>query len=267
MGLGCVTDEYETLMKEPVIQLLSRMIADRSISTRKELVFMCTNLLLKRISIFGRKAITDSLSLTYENHQKTVNKYGENNSTEIVSGNGVNTLTGELNDNSVSADIQLISLLLLLQGDDSEEVIAAAKQGLEEVAGVWSSAPSHDDSPEGMNIDITDAEMELQRPTEVVNSTATESLEEGKEEEDRVGAMISTYCYPVLRIITAGVQNWTSDLRLRNLKGLGVFINLIKGISLESLLPLLLLCLSSPIRYFYLFTYAILAGSYLLCGE
>jgi dynein assembly factor 5 len=128
MGLGCLTDEYETLMKEPVIQLLSRMIADRSISTRKELAFMCTNLLLKRISIFGRKAITDSLSLTYENHQKTVNKYGENNSTEIMSGGGINTLTGELNDNSVSADIQLISLLLLLQGDDSEEVIAAAKQ-------------------------------------------------------------------------------------------------------------------------------------------
>jgi hypothetical protein len=34
----------------------------------------------------------------------------------------VNKYTGEMNSNSVSADLQLIGLMVLLQGDESEEV-------------------------------------------------------------------------------------------------------------------------------------------------
>lgn len=143
IGLSCVTDEYEALMAEPVLQLLSRMVADRSPSTRKELVLMSKNLLLQRLRTFGRRAIEDALSITAESYRNKSKKYGNiNNGGEInhdaavdnsslwslSRGGGVSTRTGELNENSVSADLQLITLLLLLQGDDSEEVVAAAQE-------------------------------------------------------------------------------------------------------------------------------------------
>ena len=128
-------------MAEPVLQLLSRMVADRSASTRKELVLMSKNLLLQRLRTFGRRAIEDALSITAESYQSKSKKYGNMNNAGIINhnssvdnssqwflskGGGVSTRTGELNENSVSADLQLITLLLLLQGDDSEEVVAAA---------------------------------------------------------------------------------------------------------------------------------------------
>ena len=135
-------------MAEPVLQLLSRMVADRSASTRKELVLMSKNLLLQRLKTFGRRAIEDALSLTSQSYQNQIKKHGNinNNNSSYQDGNnyennnenysqwslskggGVSTRTGELNENSISADLQLISLLLLLQGDDSEEVVGAARE-------------------------------------------------------------------------------------------------------------------------------------------
>ena len=130
-------------MAEPVLQLLSRMVADRSASTRKELVLMSKNLLLQRLRTFGRRAIEDALSITAESYQSKSKKYGNMNNAGIINhnssvdnssqwflskGGGVSTRTGELHENSVSADLQLITLLLLLQGDDSEEVVAAAQE-------------------------------------------------------------------------------------------------------------------------------------------
>ena len=108
------------------------MVADRSASTRKELVFMSKNLLVQRIRTFGRRAIEDALTLTYENHQNNIQKYGEkdseSNKWSISTGGNVSTRTGELDESSVSGDLQLVALLLLLQGDESEEVISTARE-------------------------------------------------------------------------------------------------------------------------------------------
>ena len=108
------------------------MVADRSASTRKELVFMSKNLLVQRIRTFGRRAIEDALTLTYENHQNNIQKYGEKDSESnkwlISTGGNVSTRTGELDESSVSGDLQLVALLLLLQGDESEEVISTARE-------------------------------------------------------------------------------------------------------------------------------------------
>ena len=108
------------------------MVADRSASTRKELVFMSKNLLVQRIRTFGRRAIEDALTLTYENHQNNIQKYGEkdseSNKWSISTGGNVSTRTGELDESSVSGDLELVALLLLLQGDESEEVISTARE-------------------------------------------------------------------------------------------------------------------------------------------
>ena len=129
VGLSCVTDEYEHFMADTVLQLLNRMVADRVASTRKELVIMSRNLLLRRQRTFGRRAIEDALALTNASSQSNALKYsggGESRVWGLSKGGTVSTRTGELHEDSVSADLQLVVLLLLLHGDESPEVTAAA---------------------------------------------------------------------------------------------------------------------------------------------
>lgn len=133
IGLSCVTEEYEVLMADPVLHLVTRMVADRAASTRRELVRMCRNLLYCRLGTFGRRAIEDALSafMATGSHQGSTLKYGNSESSsqwDMARGGTVSTRTGELNENSVSADLQLVALLLVLHGDDAEEVVAAAKE-------------------------------------------------------------------------------------------------------------------------------------------
>jgi hypothetical protein len=133
IGLSCVIEEYEILMADPVLHLVTRMVADRAASTRKELGLMCRNLLYSRLGSFGRRAIEDALSasMTLDSQQSNPLKYGsseESSKWDMVRGGTVSTRTGELNENSVSADLQLVALLLVLQGDDADEVVAVAKE-------------------------------------------------------------------------------------------------------------------------------------------
>lgn len=129
VGLSCVTDEYEHFMADTVLQLLNRMVADRVASTRKELVIMSRNLLLRRQRTFGRRAIEDALALTNASCQNNEFKYSGGDDRQVwglSKGGTVSTRTGELHEDSVSADLQLVVLLLLLHGDESPDVTAAA---------------------------------------------------------------------------------------------------------------------------------------------
>ena len=71
-------------MKDPLVPLLHRIVADRSPNTRKELAGFCSTVLISRFSKFS----------------------------------------GDL----INEDIELMVILILLQGDDVEDVITTAKQ-------------------------------------------------------------------------------------------------------------------------------------------
>ena len=129
VGLSCVTDEYEHFMADTVLTLLNRMVADRVASTRKELAIMSRNLLLRRQRTFGRRAIEDALALTNASCQNNSLKYSGGDDSHLwglSNGGTVSTRTGELHKDSVSADLHLVVLLLLLHGDESPDVTAAA---------------------------------------------------------------------------------------------------------------------------------------------
>jgi hypothetical protein len=109
------------------------MVADRAASTRKELGLMCRNLLYSRLGTFGRRAIEDALSasMTLDSQESNALRCGSSEDSSkwnMARGGTVSTRTGELNENSVSADLQLVALLLVLQGDDADEVVAVAKE-------------------------------------------------------------------------------------------------------------------------------------------
>ena len=118
-------------MADTVLQLLNKMVADRVASTRKELVVMSKNLLLRRLRTFGRRAIEDALALTNASCQNNALKYSggeESHVWGLSKGGTVSTRTGELHEDSVSADLQLVVLLLLLHGDESPDVAVAAAE-------------------------------------------------------------------------------------------------------------------------------------------
>ena len=118
-------------MADTVLQLLNRMVADRVASTRKELVVMSKNLLLRRLKTFGRRAIEDALALTNTSSQNRALKYSGGEESRVWGlsmGGTVSTRTGELHEDSISADLQLVVLLLLLHGDESPEVVVAASE-------------------------------------------------------------------------------------------------------------------------------------------
>jgi hypothetical protein len=119
LGLSCVTEEYEGVMKEPVMPLLSRMVTDRSAGTRKELCSMCETVVCRRLVAFGRSSIESSLSLPHTSES------GSKAAGAVESKPDMNSIPvpGAA---SVCADVQLIALLVLLRGDESEEVAQSA---------------------------------------------------------------------------------------------------------------------------------------------
>ena len=118
-------------MADTVLQLLNKMVADRVAGTRKELVVMSKNLLLRRLRTFGRRAIEDALALTNASCQNNALKCSGGEESYVwglSKGGTVSTRTGELHEDSVSADLQLVVLLLLLHGDESPDVALAAAE-------------------------------------------------------------------------------------------------------------------------------------------
>ena len=91
---------------------------------------MCHNLLVRRMKKFGRRCIEDALSMNQDNLRENF-KYGSSESSshwDVVKGGSVSTRTGELHERSVSGDVQMVVLLLLLKGDESEDVVMAASE-------------------------------------------------------------------------------------------------------------------------------------------
>jgi hypothetical protein len=126
-GLVCIKEEYEKLMEDPVLPVLSKMVADRTAITRKELAIIVSSFLSDRIKL--------------------------NNSSFI------------------RADIEATTILLLLQGDESEDVSNAACDGLNTLAKTWYMSDGMDiDTKENDNNSpafsrnghIEDGELELQ---------------------------------------------------------------------------------------------------------
>ena len=270
-GLSCVTEgDYETLMKETVLPLLTRMAGDRSGATRKELVNMSKTLLCRRLQTHGRKAIEANLSsssLPSPSNKPTGGVYDKKTTTDKTASNwittgfsssGGTTILGDTP--TVCADLQLVALMLVLAGDESDEVAAFAQSCLHDTAMGWTTAarytPASDDA---MNIDITDGEFEMRRadndPNGSVDMTIattssvadTDTLQEHVTQACVESVFVCTYLYPIAKVISEGAGEWTTATRRRNLRGLEVVIKLAGG-AVECILPQLLACLSAPIR-------------------
>ena len=263
-GLSCVTEgDYDTLMKETVLPLLSRMSGDRSGATRKELVNMSKTLLCRRLQTHGRKAIEANLSSSSipssstkpvsGMYDKTTDKTATHWITTGFSSSGGSSILGDVP--TVCADLQLVALMLVLAGDESDEVAAFAQSCLRDTAIGWTTAaiytPASDDA---MNVEITDGELEMRRADDDhiggADTATTLTISSGADAGPSTSVesvFVCTYLYPIAKVISEGAGEWTTDTRRRNLRGLEVVIKLAGG-AVECIVPQLLACLSGPIR-------------------
>ena len=208
-GLVCIKDEYEKLMEDPVLPLLSKMVADRTAITRKELAVIVSTFLSDRI---------------------------------------------KLNKSSFTrADVEATAILLLLQGDEADEVTIAALEGLKTLAKTWYmsdcmdiEAKNNNGPAFSQNDHIEDGELELQRALSSSEET-TSRIRNDVDESLVLTKFIDTNISTLLDIIIAGTDSWTSDSKRRYIKSLNVLINLSKT-AIQPFIPQLLSCLSQPIR-------------------
>jgi len=252
MGLSCVAaGDYEALLKDPVLPLLARMAGDRSGATRKELAGMCRTLLCHRLRALGRGAI--EATLPAPDARATTSSSSSSSGAGDKGVNWMGTGFGVGSDAvSVGADVQLSALLMVLVGDESEEVAAFARACLDDTAAAWAAATPHTAGPRGddMDMDVDNAELALRAAVDVddddsavamsiVHGTATTTAADtgsgAVSGGDAVG-FARAYLHPIAKVVAEGATEWTTDIRRRNLRGLEALIRL-AGPATEAIVP------------------------------
>ena len=164
-------------MKDPLLPLLHRLVADRTPSTRKELVSFSTHVLSAR---FLNRAMGSSTAVDRE-------------------------------------DLDLLVIMLLLRGDEVEDVAQTARNALETSASIYmqmsanvidiplKTSHRHDDAD--VNMDIVDGEEELRK------LTCAETSACAAREGDAVQALLGDHMSALLDLLIAGVESWTVDGR------------------------------------------------------
>ena len=246
LGLSCVVaGDYEALMKDPVLPLLARMAGDRSGATRKELAGMCRTLLCHRLSALGRGAIEATLpapdttiSSGRNSNSSSSSGAGEKAANWMAAGFGAGS---GLDSPSAGADVQLSALLLVLVGDESEEVAVFARGCLDDAAAVWAAAAPHVPGPPGDDMEVENGELALRNAAAHDDDSAVAmSIMHGTGAAARTGSdargFVRAYLRPVAKVVAEGATEWTTDVRRRNLRGLEALIRL-AGPAVEAIVP------------------------------
>ena len=218
MGICTLRDEYESLMNEQILTILHRMVADRNNNTRKELATVIVLFMMSRINsnhILGRQLLEHTPSSTAH-----------------------------------APDMECIVLLLLLCGDESDEVNSVATAGINELIDLWcihyhnngSDATSDKTPAFSANAHIEDGELELKKAGEItaVNGDRAPGTHTKND-------FVDIYLRYFLDILIAGAQGWTVESKKRYLKGLEIAMGFAQS-AINNYMGSILSCLSSPIR-------------------
>ena len=139
-----------------------------------------------------------------------------------------------------SVDLEVMVILLLLNGDDQNDVSNTAKKYLEQVSAVWDKSFKYSKSAAQLDVQVSDGELELQK------------MQVTKEEGHAspvftISELITDNFRELADLMIRGVDEWTSEIKTRYLKGLAKLIEY-GGDSVTSLLPLFLSSLGSQIK-------------------
>eukprot|EP01034_Spumella_vulgaris_P021360 gene21362-27390_t len=199
-------------MKETVLHLFTRLVADRTPNVRIELAIICSTILSQRIA------------------------YCASSHSSLV-----------------KMDMEVVALLLLMAGDEQEQVAAQAKVSLGDAVKGWThNIVLAEESSMGQFSDgseVIDGEAMMQQA-----SANHDEVEEGEDVPINAASRASTaeaFVQANIREISAimmlGVESWTVESKHRALRGLEQFV-LLSESRVETLLPRLLQTLGQQIR-------------------
>ena len=217
---GVLQEEYEALMKESVLHLFQRLGSDRTAGVKIELANTCKSILSHRLLTYRQQPTHRAVC---------------------------------------SMDFELIGVMLLVRGDEQEEVASAADSLLQEAVANW-----HKDmlrSPIGLQqieSNVEDGEWEMINAA----STAKESVEE--EGDNKGGQLTAMDEVPphipasiedflvanfseVSTIILTGVDGWQTESKFKYLRGLNQLLAYTHG-QFGNYLPRLFTSLGVQIR-------------------
>lgn len=152
----------------------------------------------------------------------------------------------------LDVDYELLTLLLLIAGDEIEEVSKAGKLRLNEALLVWrpECLPKTMQNDENEMV-IEDAESVLREANGDIIDIPINNIEqsqiETKSKEDLITLFFTENLLEVLEILLRGIDTWTSEAKIRNFHGLQQFLFIIRE-GIDSVLPRVLMSIASHIR-------------------
>jgi hypothetical protein len=213
IGKGLSTlglEDYQTLLKEPILSTILRTVSDRTASVRTELAGVCADILVNRI----RACLASETMATLQ-----------------------------------PVDFELFVVLFLLHGDPIEEVAAESREHLFRAVRDWQPSLLSTEVDVPINgvkpMDVEDGELTLRDNQQSQVQAQVQQKEGGGEDVaaatstptvaslvvlsetekiTRLCAFVAGNLASVLDIMQDGVQSWTTDSRKRYLHGLECLI-------------------------------------------
>ena len=141
-----------------------------------------------------------------------------------------------------SVDLDIIVNLLLLRGDDQNEVNESGRKWLQEVSANWS--PHFKNTPSSSTqVDIVDGEAALQ----CMEVVPVETFPVGDTTPSTISQMIQNNFLELTLLMIRGVDEWTTEIKTRYLKGLAKLIEYGET-SFTNLLPTFFSSLGNQIK-------------------
>eukprot|EP00597_Dinobryon_sp_UTEXLB2267_P018080 CAMPEP_0201114058 /NCGR_PEP_ID=MMETSP0812-20130820/78180_1 /ASSEMBLY_ACC=CAM_ASM_000668 /TAXON_ID=98059 /ORGANISM="Dinobryon sp., Strain UTEXLB2267" /LENGTH=977 /DNA_ID=CAMNT_0047377649 /DNA_START=1245 /DNA_END=4175 /DNA_ORIENTATION=+ len=148
----------------------------------------------------------------------------------------------------VAVDLELITILLLLSGEDTgSEIAIAATESLQEVSASWDSSLQTDSEHTTPNINITDGELELQKSSVTCTIDTPKDISTYESSSHRIHQLIQANFKDLSSLFIRGIEEWTTENKTRYLRGFSKLIEYGEE-SVLPLLPLILTVLGQQIR-------------------
>jgi hypothetical protein len=146
-----------------------------------------------------------------------------------------------------SAEIEAAVLLLLLLGDEIDDVAACAMTSLEQCTALWTGKGIDDGIPDKFdaNAHIVDGELALKQQQKSEESTPYDDQGEDTYHPRR---FLESHAKRIAHYLLRGVADWTAVGQRRYLHGLNKFLLIGGSVAIEQVLPALLKSLGGPCR-------------------
>ena len=146
------------------------------------------------------------------------------------------------------AELQCFVQLLLLLGDEIDDVRIAAIKSLESCTIQWRGKGSIDSTPASFDENSHILDGEIQMKDTIINSEKMEEADIAESKQYSGEKFVESHLQHLCTFLIAGISDWTADTQRRYLIGLNKTLLLAGSEAVENVIPYLLNALGNPCR-------------------